>query len=439
VKLAQTGSRILFWRALQKLAGAMLVLVIAHGLGPGDNGRFSLTLMLVMVFAAVLSGGVGLASVPYVRQRKVATGRLLAAQYGWLGLVLLVLGACAFGVRRAPVWMWLENSLGWDAPLLAAAVAVIFALLAFETANYVLLACGKVVVGTQTAAVRSLLHLAAVAILLWQTSLNLAAAIWSLTLIYLSAGLWLTWRARAELRRLSPDPDPEPEPALRAVSPSLPVLVGNLLRRGWLGQLSAISYLLMLRLDQMLLESYLDVTAVGIYCMAAWGTELLWLLPEALHPLLVHGSADPRDAARDSTAARAVRLGLWATAAAAIPLAVLAEPLLGLLRGGAYLPAVGALWVLLPGAVAFTPGVILAGDFIGRGVPHWNTQASAVTVGVNVILCLMWIPRLGILGAAWASTVAYALGSGIMVWRFQRLTGQPWRDLFLLRLSDLRR
>ncbi|MDV7402455.1 polysaccharide biosynthesis C-terminal domain-containing protein, partial [Arthrospira platensis SPKY1] len=106
------------------------------------------------------------------------------------------------------------------------------------------------------------------------------------------------------------------------------------------------------------------------------------------------------------------------TAAAAVPLALLAMPLLGLLRDGAYLPAVPALWVLLPGVVAFTPGVILAGDFIGRGVPHWNTQASAITVTVNVVLCLWWIPRFGILGAAWASTVAYTLGSGLMVWRF---------------------
>jgi len=82
--------------------------------------------------------------------------------------------------------------------------------------------------------------------------------------------------------------------------------------------------------------------------------------------------------------------------------------------------------------------VILAGDFIGRGRPHWNTQASVITVVVNVGLCLLLIPRLGILGAAWASTVAYALGSAVMVIRFRRLTGLAWSTILLPRPSDLR-
>jgi O-antigen/teichoic acid export membrane protein len=215
-------------------------------------------------------------------------------------------------------------------------------------------------------------------------------------------------------------------------------LLGTLLRRGWLGQLSALSYLLLLRLDQFFLEANLDTAAVGLYAAAVWGAELLWLVPEALNPLLVHSSADDRDTGRDLTAARAVRLGLGLTALAAIPLAVGAGPLLGLLRDGAYLPAVTPLQVLLPGVIAFAPGAVLAGDFIGRGRPHWNTQASVVTVAANVTLCLLWIPRFGILGAAWASTVAYALGSVIMLLRFRQVTGLPWHQILLPRPADLR-
>jgi O-antigen/teichoic acid export membrane protein len=429
VKLARTGSHVMMWRALQKLTGALAVLVIAHGLGPVGNGRFSLTLLLVTVLAAVLSGGVGLASVPYLRQQRAAAGRVLAAQAGWLLLVLAALVVVAIAVRQGPAWVWLHHELGWDLSLLLAAVVWVLALLAFETANYDLLACGEVVTGSRTSALRSLVHLIAVCGLLLWLRLDLAAAIWSMTLVYLAAAAWMVQRARAALWRLPP-----PEEAVLAAQPPLPVLAGRLVRNGWLGQLSALSYLLMLRLDQLLIESYLDVAAVGIYAMAAWGAELLWLVPEALNPLLVHSSANALYRGRDRTAARAVRLGLWVTILAAVPLALLAEPLLGLLRGGVYLPAVPALWVLLPGVVAFVPGVILAGDFIGRGVPHWNTQASAVTLALNVVLCLLWIPRLGILGAAWSSTVAYAFGSALMIWRFRRVTGLSWREILLPQL-----
>lgn len=431
MKLARTGSQILLWRALQKGAGVLAMLAVAHGLGPAGNGRFSLTLLLVTVAAAVLSGGVGLAAVPLLRQQKVAPRRLLAAQGAWLAIVLLALAGLTWLVWEGPIGVWLRSSLGWQPSLAAAVLAGVCALLVFETANYDLLACGEVVFGTRTAALRALAHLTAIGLLLGMAQLDLAAAIWSLVGVYSGAALWMGVRVHRALRRLA-------QPAASA-GPGLPRLAMHLVRRGWLGQLSAISYLLMLRFDQMLLESFLDIRAVGIYAMAAWGAELLWLVPEALNPLLVHSSADDRNQQRDLTAARAVRLGLWTTAIAAVPLALLAPPLLGLLRDGAFLPAVPALWVLLPGVVAFAPGAILAGDFIGRGKPHWNTQASGVTVALNIVLCLLWIPSLGLLGAAWSSTVAYALGSAIMLCRFRRCTGLPWRALLLLQPSDLRR
>ena len=107
---------------------------------------------------------------------------------------------------------------------------------------------------------------------------------------------------------------------------------------------------------------------------------------------------------------RAVKLGFLLTLAAAIPLYMLADPLLELLAGGEYSGSGPALRALLPGIVAFAPGAVLAGDFIGRGKPHWNTQASALTVAVNLVVAWYLIPTYGPVGAAWSSTIAYAWG-----------------------------
>jgi len=431
LKLARTGSHILGWRAVQKAAGACTVLAVAQGLGPEGNGRYSLTLMVVTVLAAVLSAGVGLASVPLLRRGEVAARRILAAQAVWIVVVVLLLVAGFIALGEGPVRMWLESTLTWDLSLLVAATAAVLAMLVFETANYDLLALGQVVVGARTASLRALVHLAAVALLLTLSRLDLTLAIWSFCLVHLVAASYLILRLK---RALPPGESPD-----TARGPGLPTLLGTLLRRGWIGQLSAIGYLLLLRLDQLLLESYLDVAAVGVYALAAWGAELLWLVPEALNPLLIHTSSDEADQQRDRTAARAVRLGLGATALAAVPVALVAPPLLGLLRDGAFAGAAGPLWALLPGVVAFAPGAVLAGDFIGRGRPHWNTQASAVTLVVNVGLCLLWIPRAGILGAAWASSVAYALGAGLMLLRFHQATHLSWGAILLPQRDDLTR
>ncbi|RKZ13469.1 hypothetical protein DRQ50_10385, partial [bacterium] len=361
----------------------------------------------------------------------IGARRILAAQAVWIGVVLILLVAGFVAVGDGPVRMWLESTLTWDLSLLVAATAAVLAMLVFETATYDLLALGQVVVGARTASLRALVHLVAVVLLLVLSRLDLTVAIWSFCLVHLVAASYLIVRVR---RALPPGDSPD-----SSRGPALLPLLGTILRRGWIGQLSAIGYLLLLRLDQLLLESYLDVAAVGVYALAAWGAELLWLVPEALNPLLIHTSSDEADQERDRTAARAVRLGLGATALAAVPVALFAPSLLGLLRDGAYAGAAGPLWALLPGVVAFAPGVVLAGDFIGRGRPHWNTQASAVTLVVNVGLCLLWIPRAGILGAAWASSVAYALGAGLMLLRFRQATGLSWGAILLPQRGDLTR
>jgi O-antigen/teichoic acid export membrane protein len=430
MRLAVVGSQVLIWRTLQKGAGVLLALAVMQGLGPEGNGRYSLSISAIMVLAALLSGGVGLASVPRLHGEHDPPRRIVRAQAAWFAVVALILLVLGLAVRFGPGWAWCVDSLGWSDGLLMAVALAVLGIVAYETANYDLLATGRVVIGSLTAGLRALVLATATALLVLVAGAGVDAALLAFAAVHLAAAATLLPRAWRALSRL---------PDAGRHHRSLPSLVAHLVRQGWLGQLSALIYLLLLRLDQFLIEGYLDVTAVGLYAAAAWITELLWLVPEALNPLLVHTSSSRRDDDRDQTAARAVRLGLGVTAVAALPLALVAEPLLGLLRDGAFLPAATPLLILLPGAVAFAPGVILAGDFIGRGHPQWNTQASAITVVVNVALCLLWLPRFGIAGAAWASTVAYAVGSAVMVWRFRRLTGLPWGSILVPRLSDLRR
>lgn len=435
MKLAVAGSQVLMWRALQKGAGMLVAVVVMQGLGPAGNGLYSLTVTMVTVLAALLAGGVGLASVPRLTDGQAEPGRIGRAQVLWLGVVAVLLVLLALGMRLSPLWVWAQSSLGWDDRLLVAVALAVLGMVCFETSNYDLLAAGRVVLGTFTAATRTSILALALAAILLLAGADFSAAVLAFALAQLFAGMILATRARQALRSL---PGAAAMTSPTAGRRPLWRLTTDLVRFGWLGQMSSLIYLLLLRLDQFLVEGYLDVAAVGIYAAAAWAAELLWLVPEALNPLVVHTAARSGHADRDHTTARAVRLGLGVTALAAIPLAVLCAPLLGLLREGAYLPAVTPLRVLLPGVVAFAPGVILAGDFIGRGKPQWNTQASVVTVVVNIGLCLVLIPRLGILGAAWASTAAYALGSAVMVVRFRRLTGLAWSRILVPRPSDLR-
>ena len=84
MNLLTAGSQIFSSRLLQVAANAVVVLLVADQLGPAGQGHYSLTLAVVMIAAAVLNGGVGLAAVPDLRQGRVAPARMLRAQAIWV-------------------------------------------------------------------------------------------------------------------------------------------------------------------------------------------------------------------------------------------------------------------------------------------------------------------------------------------------------------------
>ncbi len=448
MKLVAAGAKILFSRVGQVLANAVVVLVVAKTLGPEGQGHYSLTVAVAMLLAALLGGGMGLAAVPPLRQNKVPAGRMLKAQMIWASGMVVVLILLAWWSTGGDAANILQDRLGWFAGLgfLAAVAATGF--LGFDIFSYDLLARGRLVVGAVVNGSRAFGHLVLILALGVTGTLTFGRSVGVFALAQVAGMLVMLVILLREIRRPVPDSqdvsirefigrtgfsgdDSEDIPADLA-GRSLPGLILYNLRRGWLGQISAVAYFLLLRLDQGLLEYYRGAAEVGIYSIAVYMGEMLWLLPGALTPLLIHSSAaHASDPDRDRTAARAVRIGILLSLAAGLPLFILAEPLLALLAGGEFKESGLALRALLPGIVAFAPGVVLAGDFIGRGKPHWNTQASVLTVVVNVVAGVLLIPRHGPVGAAWASSIAYACGSAVMLARFRQVTRMSLRGLIL--------
>ncbi len=445
MRLAVVGSRILISRVGQVAANAAVVVLVAQRLGPTGQGHYSLTLAVTLLAASLLGGGMGLAAVPALRQGRLRPQRLMRAQAVWMGLMLVVLAAVAsLAAMAGAAQAWLGLHLGWTPGMARLAALGAFGMLGFEIFSYNLLARGRLVVGSTVNGARAMAHLVLAAALAFTGRLTLGTAVAAFAIAQLGGLVAISVVALRDLRRAAPAPAADASAATLPVAVPDSVVPDDLdrrslwrlmafnLRHGALGQLSAVAYFLLLRLDQGLLEHFRGAAEVGIYSLAVYVGEMLWLLPGALTPVLVHTSAaSSSDMHRDRTAARAVRLGVGLTVIAGLPLYLLAKPLLALAGGGQYAASGDSLRALLPGIIAFAPGVVLAGDFIGRGRPHWNTQASVLTVIINVVAALLLIPAHGAVGAAWASSLAYACGSVVMLWRFRRATGMSLRGLVL--------
>ena len=101
-----------------------------------------------------------------------------------------------------------------------------------------------------------------------------------------------------------------------------------------------------------------------------------------------------------------ITLGL--TALASLALVLMGRPLIRLVYSSAFVDAYGPFLVLLPGVTLLGGAKVLANDVAGRGYPHYNSATAGFALILTVALLLVFVPRLGIVGAALASSISYA-------------------------------
>ncbi|QNH62718.1 lipopolysaccharide biosynthesis protein [Hymenobacter sediminicola] len=183
------------------------------------------------------------------------------------------------------------------------------------------------------------------------------------------------------------------------------------------------------RLSYYFVAHFVDARAVGVLSVGVALAEAIWLIPRSAALIqyvdLVH--ADDKHAQLAPTL-RVARLAALATAAAVAVLALLPPALLAAVFGpefGAARPVIG--W-LAPGVVAVALNVTCSSYFAGLGQYRINNWATTLGLLVTVPACWLLIPRLGIVGAAMASSLSYLASTTYLLLQFGRATGTGWAD-----------
>ncbi len=175
--------------------------------------------------------------------------------------------------------------------------------------------------------------------------------------------------------------------------------------------------------DRFLLGWLLDVGSAGQYAVGYDLAQhsigmLLMIVNLAAYPLAIHAlERSGAEAARVQLRKNGAVIFSMAFAASA-GVAVLAPLLGGLLLGAEYRDTAIELlpWVALAAALSGVKAYYFDIAFhLGRGTVKlvWISVAAAF---VNVIFNLVWIPHYGILGAAYATVLAYLVGTVASAW-----------------------
>jgi len=189
--------------------------------------------------------------------------------------------------------------------------------------------------------------------------------------------------------------------------PSWDLFKGGL-RFGLKAYLAGFFSFMVLRIDLLMIKHMLDAEQTGYYSVAVNIADLVGVLPgiigTVLYPKL---SATLSEAKKWEYMKRVLfhvgilMLGLT------LFLVVAASPLIGLLFGKAYLPAVPAFLWLLPGVFMIALNSLLMNYFASQGMPWVTVYSPGIAALLNIVSNLFLIPRYGIVGASLSSVLAY--------------------------------
>jgi O-antigen/teichoic acid export membrane protein len=182
------------------------------------------------------------------------------------------------------------------------------------------------------------------------------------------------------------------------------------------------------RVDEFIIAALLPPEQLGFYVIAVGLVERLWLLPAAVgSALLPHITNSPkRDPALPAAISRHVMV--W-TGAACLFLFIFADVVVRILYSSEFEAAVAPLRWLLPWIFVLSIGKVLVSELLAREKPYYSLWSTAIAVVANIVFNLLLVPRMGISGAAIASSISYSVLSIMVTWCYLRETGVSWRRL----------
>lgn len=192
------------------------------------------------------------------------------------------------------------------------------------------------------------------------------------------------------------------------------------------------------RLDFLFIAGFLGAEALGYYAMATAAAELLIAIPDSVNMPLMSILMGDRKNDREVATPMALKLVLITMTISALGIVVLGEVLISVLFGREYLPAYEPLLWLLPGVVGLAVSGILRLYLLGHDRPGIVSVMAGWALLINVLLNLVFIPTLGIAGAAISSSIAYIANAALLFREYSRLSGKKPQETFLLSASEAR-
>lgn len=190
-----------------------------------------------------------------------------------------------------------------------------------------------------------------------------------------------------------------------------PKLAKELLKHAWPLAFSAILVTLYMKIDLLMIDAYMNSSALGIYSTVVNLSESWYFIPvatvSALFPAIMNAKKD--DPQRyQKRLQNLYDLMSFISVAIALVMTVAAPFLYKILYKPEYAEGAGILSIHIWAGVFVFLGSASGQYLIAEGYLKLSLVRTALGATINILLNLWWIPLYGIKGAAYATLIAYA-------------------------------
>ncbi len=171
--------------------------------------------------------------------------------------------------------------------------------------------------------------------------------------------------------------------------------------------------------DRKLIEMFLELSATGLYhigYMMGTGAKFFLSAFELAWAPFVYAQASEKQASAQQTLARMATYAFAVLAGCGVLNAVFGRELLFVMAKPEFHPAHTVIPVIV---LAYMMQGLFALTSIGIGISKKTTYFPVITISaalMNVVLNILWIPRFGVIGAAWATVVGYGVMALLGFW-----------------------
>lgn len=397
-------------------------IIIARFLGPTGKGIYSLAILLPNLLITFTNFGIGPATIYYIGKRKYSLGEIFGANIIFsflISLFSIILGFIIvffFSSKTFPgvpkFYLFFSLFLIPIQIFFTFLIDIFLGLQKIKKYNFIYL-------------MQSILFFIFIFVFIFLMNYGITMAIFSTVFSYFITLIFLIIQTKKTIGN----------PVFKLNK----LIIKDFFFYGLKCYISNILGFLHYRVDQFMINLFLNPTAVGFYSIAVGISEKLWLIPQSAATVLFPKVASERDKKRIKDFTPIVcRNIFFITLISCIGIFLAGKWIILFLYSEKFLKSVSSFQVLLIGALALSVSKILANDIAGRGRPEINTYIGTFSVILNVILNAILIPKIGIIGAAWATAISYSFDFSIKLFIYSRISQNRIKNIIFIKKSDFK-